>query len=62
MKQRYIDGSVADGLRIRKTKLKVLRREVGKRVGLGGSSGLILKRYWRDGAMALGEWEGGTMW
>ena len=60
MKQRYREGSEADGLRMRKTKLNVLTRFVGKRVGLRGSWGL--KRCWRDGATALAEWDGVMIW
>lgn len=42
-----------EGLRIRKTKRKVWRMEVGRRDGLGGSLGA--KCCCRDGGLAFGE-------
>lgn len=60
MKQRYRDGIDADGLRMRKTNWNERRMEVGRSVGLLGSSGLTI--YLRDGAEAFGEWMGGIIW
>ena len=70
-KQRCREGRERVGERIRKMKVKRWRRGVGRRVGFGfgfgfgfGLLGEVVGWMWwvRDGAVAVGEWEGGMMW